>query len=97
MMAALNCHRKASLRIRLLQRLVDAGMDLNEQTIYENYGSILALAAGTSADAVRFLLENGANPDLQLVHGDYKNALEAASDAEVVKLLVDAGAVRANA
>lgn len=76
--------------LALVQQLVNNGADVNSRDKDGDCALMLATVYG-SAEMVRFLLEEGADPDLKN-HEDETALMWAAHDLEKVKLLVKYGA-----
>lgn len=75
-----------------VQKLIDNGMDVNEQGYY-NKTALIEATIYNNPDIVNLLLQNGANPDLQDDNGT--TALISAVSTEnlrIISLLLDAGA-----
>jgi ankyrin repeat protein len=70
--------------IDAIELLIDYGADLNIQT-KTGYSALMYATAGGKFEMVKFLLENGANPNLKNVGG--KLAIEYANDEEIRLLL----------
>jgi ankyrin repeat protein len=76
----------------LLQRLLEAGADVDARDRYGQTGLMLAAVAGR-ADVVRLLIRHGANLDHTAKYGLTAVMLAVVNGhAEVVRLLADAGA-----
>ncbi|KAL2809119.1 ankyrin repeat-containing domain protein [Aspergillus granulosus] len=83
--------------LAIAKLLVKAGADVNEQSRSGTFGSPLAAAASNSShlEAVEFLLEAGADPNLLLLTGSFETALAVGcgeGGSEIVRCLLAAGA-----
>ncbi|KAJ5767256.1 uncharacterized protein N7511_004872 [Penicillium nucicola] len=77
-------------RVDTVKLLVKSGCSLNEPFKYGDFGSPLAMAAyNTDVEMVEFLIEQGADVNMSLENGKYRNALAAAKDASSGKGLFD--------